>query len=275
VRWRPYRPVSLLQILEVSAGAFCRMSSLIGQTVILLASDHMRDDDETKLGGVSEELKCEAERLKIRSVSQQLARIWEYVDSGNLNAAGLHPMIVELNNRMIGELSVKECLMIDETAVKYYRQSQPSFGIEVQSKFPSASFEIDEAGKCLALNRSTASVFHLMRTMEIGVRAVARCLQISDPMKPANRNWGIMLRRIWEDGISKKWPTAADRAAGDGAAFEALHASLDAVKNPWRDATMHVENKYTSDEAENIFAAVRGFMMRLASRCDEDGLPLA
>jgi hypothetical protein len=38
---------------------------------------------------------------------------------------------------------------------------------------------------------------------------------------------------------------------------------------------MHVENKYTNDEAEHIFVAVKGFMMKLASRCDENGDPKA
>lgn len=38
---------------------------------------------------------------------------------------------------------------------------------------------------------------------------------------------------------------------------------------------MHVEKKYTDDEAEHIFSAVKGFMKGLASRMDEDGFPLA
>jgi hypothetical protein len=38
---------------------------------------------------------------------------------------------------------------------------------------------------------------------------------------------------------------------------------------------MHVENKYTDDEAEHIFTAVKGFMKKLAARCDENGMPLA
>jgi hypothetical protein len=57
--------------------------------------------------------------------------------------------------------------------------------------------------------------------------------------------------------------------------FQSLFASLDAVKNPWRNATMHVENKYVPEEAEHIFAAVKGFMKELASRMDESGQPLA
>jgi hypothetical protein len=39
--------------------------------------------------------------------------------------------------------------------------------------------------------------------------------------------------------------------------------------------TMHVESKYTDEEAEHIFIAVRGFMKKLASRMDESGQPLA
>ena len=38
---------------------------------------------------------------------------------------------------------------------------------------------------------------------------------------------------------------------------------------------MHPANKYTDYEAEHIFTAVKGLMMRLASRCDENGDPKA
>jgi hypothetical protein len=63
--------------------------------------------------------------------------------------------------------------------------------------------------------------------------------------------------------------------AGDKEFFEELHASLDAVRNPWRNATMHVERKYTDDEADHIFVAAKGFMAKLASRGDENGQPFA
>ncbi len=77
------------------------------------------------------------------------------------------------------------------------------------------------------------------------------------------------------DAIDAKWPTTAARAGADGEFFDALYASLDAVKNPWRNATMHPANKYTDEEAEHVFDAVRGFMTKLASRCDEIGEPKA
>jgi hypothetical protein len=157
---------------------------------------------------------------------------------------------------------------------RYFAPNEPLFGAEFQTKYISSLFELDEAGKCLALGRPTASVFHLMRLMECGLRAVAQCLGIPDPIKPADRSWGVILKAV-RAGIDDKWSTVAERAAGDGAIFDDLFASLDAVKNPWRNATMHVERKYTEDEAEHIFIAVKGFMMKLASRCDESGDPKA
>ncbi len=174
------------------------------------------------------------------------------------------------------ELRARIFLEMPTDKQKFYSSGSALFGGEdVANKFPSAAFEIDEAGKCIALDRHTACVFHLMRIMELGIRAMASCLGIPDPVKPAERNWGIILRKIRDDGIQKKWPTAADRMAGDGAVLESLQASLDAVKSPWRDTTMHVEKKYTGEEAQHIFDAVRGFMMNLASRCDANGEPKA
>ena len=61
-----------------------------------------------------------------------------------------------------------------------------------------------------------------MRVLEIGIRALSASLDIPDPVKPAARNWAIILKRVKEDGIEKKWPTAADRMVGEGQLFESL-----------------------------------------------------
>ena len=53
------------------------------------------------------------------------------------------------------------------------------FGDDVARAFPSSKGDIDEAGKCLALDRGTACVFHLMRILEIGLQLLAAKLGIS------------------------------------------------------------------------------------------------
>ncbi|HLY04182.1 MAG TPA: hypothetical protein VKR31_00385 [Rhizomicrobium sp.] len=173
------------------------------------------------------------------------------------------------------ELQRATILALTPDEGKLYKPERPLFGPNFADRFQTQGlFELDEAAKCRALGRPTAAVFHLMRIMEIGIRAVAKCLDIPDPTKPVEKNWGAILKAV-KAGIDKKWPNGAGRMKGDGALFEDLFASLDAVKNPWRNPTMHVENKYTDEEADYIFSAVRGFMSRVAHRLDENGEPKA
>jgi hypothetical protein len=113
-----------------------------------------------------------------------------------------------------------------------------------------------------------------MRVTEIGIRAVARSLNVPDPTKPYERNWGNILKAV-KTAIEGKWPTAADQMKSDFKTFDRLYVSLDAIKNPWRNATMYIENKYTEDEAEHIFVALRGFIRHLVTRMDENGQPAA
>lgn len=132
------------------------------------------------------------------------------------------------------EMSERVYFALSPDRNRFYEPTSPLLGKEFEDKFPSAAFDADEAGKCLALGRYTASVFHFMRVMELAVKASARCLGIPDPIRPAGRNWGHILGEI-KKGIDAKWPGQSSRHGGDGALFESLYASLDAVRNPWRN----------------------------------------
>lgn len=173
----------------------------------------------------------------------------------------------EMQARVRDELLARRAFMIPTNKVDYYEPQAPLFGEDIRDRFPSTAFEIDEAGKCFALGRWTACVFHLMRVMEIGIQATARNLGVPDPAKPSERNWGAILRAI-NEAISQKSPGAEKDF------LQSTYALLDAVRNAWRNATMHVENKYIEEEAADIFGAVRGFMRRIASVFDEKGDPI-
>ncbi len=238
---------------------------------------HMPIDDRLLIGELKEKLfevqaLCEEFELDAAEVSVQrfLSRLeGRYSPTyGDADAA-----IKDIASRMSDQLQGRMFLVLSLGDMKLYQPRSPIFGEQFESKFQSVGmFELDEAAKCLSLGRPTAAVFHLMRLLETGIQAVAKCLEIPDPLKPAERNWAIILKNI-KEAIDSKWPNAAARMTDDAVLFAGLYASLDAVKNPWRNATMHVENKYTNDEAEHIMIAVKGFLMKLASRCDEDGNP--
>lgn len=172
------------------------------------------------------------------------------------------------------EMEARKFFSLSPEKQRFYEPKEPLFGRDFDVKFPSASFELDEAGKCLALARTTAGVFHLMRLLEIGLSSVANCLAIPPATTGGNRNWGAILISI-KNEIERRNKAKAWASPKDAQLFAEAHASLDAVRVAWRNATMHVENKYTEDEAEHIFIAMRGFMTKLASRHDEQGLPKA
>ncbi|MER9255021.1 hypothetical protein NKI59_25080 [Mesorhizobium sp. M0598] len=135
---------------------------------------------------------------------------------------------------------------------------------DINRIFPDAARELEEACKCLALQRPTAAVFHAMRMLEVGIRKLADLLDLPDQTKPGERNWGTMLKTI-KSQIEEKYPARMPNS--EGASFERMFASLDAVKNPWRNGTMHVESFYTDSEALHIVRCVAYFMQTLGVHC--------
>jgi hypothetical protein len=173
------------------------------------------------------------------------------------------------------ELTLIKMFCVEPKYESYFEIDLSAFGPVFKTAFTGAVYEIDEAGKCHALSRSTACIFHLMRAMEIGIRAVARSLGIPDPIKDAERNWGKILEKIKAEMDRRNAAKPLQWNANDRNFFAEVYASLDAVRVAWRNPTMHVENKYTEDESEHIFVTVRGFMKKLSSRMDEKGEPKA
>ena len=47
------------------------------------------------------------------------------------------------------------------------------------------------------------------------------------------------------------------------------------MANPYRNATMHLDDMYTKDEARSLLELVRGYLQSVKARMDENGLPLA
>jgi hypothetical protein len=120
--------------------------------------------------------------------------------------------------------------------------------------FPSIEEDMKEAGSCFAFDRHTASVFHLMRVMEVGLKAIAKALGVI-----YTSNWGICIAEI-EKPLTAKKP---DRFLAEAVAY------LRSIKNAWRNPTMHIDRAFSEAEAERIFQAVGAFMLHLATQLSE------
>ena len=125
----PYRLVTLLEILQFNAEAFCRLSSVVGQMLVILEQGRIPAVDA--MGGSLGELHREAQRLKLHPVDRQLERIKEHFTGGQATVTTMRPMIVDLYNRLLEEFEGRFLLIISPETVDYYRQSKPLFGSEV------------------------------------------------------------------------------------------------------------------------------------------------
>lgn len=179
----------------------------------------------------------------------------------------------DIESRFADFLSEVRMFALSSAEAIYLQSADELIELPIFSaNFPQSSFEIEEASKCVALGRYTAAVFHAMRMLEIGIRALSKRLSIPDPTKPAEKNWAKILNAIREK-IDELWPASGRMPNSEGSAFEQLHANLDAVRNPWRNATMHVETIYAPHEALHIIRCAAFFMRRLSELSDEQGNP--
>jgi len=182
--------------------------------------------------------------------------------------------IFNIHQTIRRELLTKKLFALVPGQDRYFAPAEPLFGAQVAANFPSLIYEIDQAGKCYACDLTTASAFHSIRCLEAGVRAISRCLGIPDPTKGRDRNWGNISRSIHTE-LERRWPASSGRMTGDAQLFDEIYGAFSGMQNPYRNATMHLEANYTAPEALHIFEIVKGLMQKLASRMDEQGLPLA
>jgi hypothetical protein len=166
----------------------------------------------------------------------------------------------EVAARMRDELLLCLFMQIPSDRIDYF-VDKPQFGEAVATKFPKAITDIQEAGKCYATGRSTASVFHLMRVMEVSVQWLGTKLGI---ILAGRKNWHNILDEV--DKAIKALPvkTTAQRKKRSRLAEASAHLRM--VKDAWRNDVMHPKETYSEEEAERIFRNVKDFMIHLATK---------
>ena len=204
-----------------------------------------------------------AEMVPIPSTVAQAKRLKSIIEGGFI-AKDIHSALKELQNRLEDELEAHRFIYVRSEHLSYYAGEQ-LFGDEVDSCFPKAIDDIADAGRCIALGMGTASAFHSMRVMEVGLRALANALDI--PYAPS---WESYIRQI-NTSIEAKHRTKNDQWKKDEPFFRDVSGDLTSIKIAWRNPTMHIVKRYSPEEAEEIFRAARTFMKRLASHLDESG----
>ncbi len=132
------------------------------------------------------------------------------------------------------ELQQRRFLFMPTEKAAYYEREK-LFGDEVYDKFPSACFDVQEAGNCYAMGRYTACVFHLMRTLEVALKALWNSLNTS-ASEP--RDWGGYLEAC-DNVLKDKTKLQASNWNNDEHSLRLATRELQQIKKLWRNNTMH------------------------------------
>jgi hypothetical protein len=210
-------------------------------------------------------------KIGLRISSETIADILqEMADRPGTTYQWLLETIRNLRKLMRKEMSGKVFFYISPEKAKFFptKGNPYPFSEEVFKAFPSVSYDTNEAAWSLATSRSTAAVFHLMRILELGLGALGKEFGVS----LAHTNWAPAIEQI-ESKIREMHKDAKWKSMPDCKEQQQFYADVAShfgiLKDAWRNHTMHIRAKYTEDEAELIFANVRAFMQKLASRLSE------
>lgn len=162
----------------------------------------------------------------------------------------------ELGDRLFVFIAKDKSLYIDK---------QELFGQEVSSSFPSAQEDIKEAGNCYAIGLHTACVFHLMRVLEHGLRALAKDVnRIFD-----KQQWHNIINEI-ESEIDKIRKGKNFDGKKERLQFLSEAAKeFSYFKDGWRNYVSHGHSKYDGPQALSAMNHVKAFMIHLSTKLTE------
>ena len=187
----------------------------------------------------------------------------------------------EVNDEHFDAIKLKERLRIIREVTcdalrgrKYFLVSRPEFyesedlfGAPVAIGFLKAKEDIAEAGKCLALGRATATVFHCMRVVEVGLQALAVHLNVKlkNDRPLEYEDWQHILTAIDKKIMDLRAAKTAENQESIQF-YSEVAAQFRYFRDAWRNHVSHARETYDLLQSESIFGQVREFMQDLAKR---------
>lgn len=228
--------------------------------------DSLTGDQEALLDPIRK-IEAACQHLEMKSSARHAARLLNGDLFAGRDGLSVLEKIGELRQHILEDMETKQFLYVEGSFSDYYNREE-LFGPEVADKFPSAAFDIREAGNCLALGRSTACVFHLMRVLEIGLTAVGKIFNVS----LAHTNWEPAIKEIEAKirGMRQdpNWKSVSDYKEQQEFYAQAI-SYLGVAKDAWRNYTAHVRGKFTEEEAALMVKNIKAFMQKISVRLSE------
>lgn len=131
------------------------------------------------------------------ALTSQADRFVERIAQPTAGKTDIFALGDELSRHVMSFLVTPTFLFIPAEWSYLYRHDGPLFGERVEDAFPDAHRDIEAAGRCIALDESTAAVFHLMRAAELALQRLANELGVENAkwedwgLSPQECGWGL------------------------------------------------------------------------------------
>lgn len=196
---------------------------------------------------------------QIRGLAQERS-----VVTDDLQAVAVIAVAKEFYNSLLTELCTALYVMVPASRKAFYNPSKPVFGAAVHARFPDAAWDVTEAVACLAFDRFTACVFHLMRALELALHDWTRELGVQQSSAIELENWKNILdaAKTRIDALAQQ-PKSPQKDA-ELAYFGETRAHFLSIKDAWRNHVAHARVTYDEAQAVSVLNHVNEFMNRLA-----------
>lgn len=277
------RPIDLLMIAHKCQEYYEFSNDLAQLRHDLLRIKDDEEPGEEELGMASQIAERAYLLLKtLKNVSPSvLAEIKDWAMHYSEIIAG--PSAVEIQNTLESirkyveaELQLRTFLYIPSPDDQKIRQTRP-FGNRVYDAFPSARRDLSNAGTAFAVELYTGCVFHLMRSAEFGLRALALDRRVKTLTKAGKAfpldlaTWEDILRELdIEAAKIAQWPKPKGQIRSQATQFYGTAVEeIRGFKDAWRNHVMHTRGHYIREDAIQLTTHVRRFLVTLASRISE------
>jgi hypothetical protein len=260
-------------------GAYSNLLSLIAEAHRLDRENHVKPVQEQVLskdrlrflaGNFFSPIVGELGRMRIDALLPKGLRLQAQIvsDINTWTADRLLDAVKEFRRDLDIELNKHKFALLLSPNDQYFEQEK-LFGVTVYDKLGSARQDIKDAGNCFAGELYSASVFHLMRVAEHGLRIVARRLRVTVkdngtriPIQYAD--WNKVITAI-DNKIkeARKITAGAKKEARLNYYSDALER-CSAMKDLFRNPVSHTRTKYTYGGTLDVMERVRNFMQFLA-----------
>jgi hypothetical protein len=229
---------------------------------ILSCLDHIKE--------LCEELGWRASLTKTSLTHSHINHAVEVIDWSSLSAD-----LRNVSDMVLGDMWDSVLVKVSMPYAAYVN-SETLISEDFAKNFPSATEDIKEAGNCIAVDCGTAAVFHLMRGVEWGMRALCVDLKVLDvPRKNvtipiAFAEWERIIEQL-NPAVNKvidAIPPSPQKQELQEFYFPLL-LDIRGFQHAFRNHVMHTRQTYSQKAADDILDYVRRFFILLSTRISE------